>query len=144
MLCGLIGGLPITCLIPHSAVNVSAHGRTKRATILHGCFFLLSIIFFPGLLNRMPLSCLAAILMFVSFQLARPEMFVRAWQGGLYHFAPFMITLFAILFTDLLPGILIGLGVSVAFILHSNLRRPLTRTIEKHIGGELFVIELAN
>jgi carbonic anhydrase/SulP family sulfate permease len=82
--------------------------------------------------------------MFVSFQLARPEMFIRAWQGGLYQFAPFMITLFAILFTDLLPGILIGLGVSVAFILHSNLRRPLTRTIEKHIGGELFVIELAN
>lgn len=144
MLCGLIGGLPITCLIPHSAVNVSAQGRTKRATILHGCFFLLSIIFFPGLLNRIPLSCLAAILMFVSFQLARPEMFIRAWQGGLYQFAPFMITLFAILFTDLLPGILIGLGVSVAFILHSNLRRPLTRTIEKHIGGELFVIELAN
>lgn len=144
ILCGLVGGLPITCLIPHSAVNVNAHGRTKRATILHGCFFLLSVVFFPGLLNRIPLSCLAAILMFVSFQLARPANFIRAWHGGPYQFAPFMITLLAILFTDLLPGILIGLGVSVAFILHSNLRRPLTRTIEKHIGGEVFVIELAN
>lgn len=144
MLCGLMGGLPITCLVPHSAVNIISNGRTKRATILHGCFFLLSVVFFPGLLNRIPLSCLAAILMFVSFQLARPDYFVRAWRAGPYQFAPFMITLLAILFTDLLPGILIGLGVSIAFILHSNLKRPLTRTIEKHIGGELFVIELAN
>jgi carbonic anhydrase len=143
-LAGLVGGLPMTCLITHSAVNIKAHGRTKRATILHGCFFLLSVVFFPELLNRIPLSCLAAILMFVSYQLAQPDSFVRAWRGGAYQFAPFIITLLAILFTDLLPGILIGLGVSIAFILHSNLRRPLTRTLEKHLGGEVFVIELAN
>lgn len=144
LLCGLIGGLPLTCLVVHSAVNVQANGRTKRATILHGCFFLLSVVFFPYILNRIPLSCLAAILMFVGYQIARPATFTRAWQAGPYQFAPFIITVLAILFTDLLPGILIGLGVSVAFILHSNLRRPLTRTVEKHLGGDVFVIELAN
>ena len=66
------------------------------------------------------------------------------WSEGRYQFVPFVITVVAIVLTDLLVGVLIGLAISLAFILRSNLRRPLRRMVEKHLGGEVLHIELAN
>ncbi len=141
---GLIGGLPVTSVIVRSSVNINSGGKTKLATIIHGLLLLLCVALLPGWLNRIPLSSLAAVLIVTGFKLAKPKLFRQMWREGLNQFLPFLLTVLAILFTDLLIGILIGLGFSILFILRSNLRRPLRQIVETHIGGDVVRIELAN
>ncbi|MGI9470319.1 MAG: carbonic anhydrase, partial [Rubripirellula sp.] len=105
---------------------------------------LICVGLFPVYLNMIPLAALAAILLVTGFKLASPALFRQMWSEGRYQFAPFMITLVSIVFTDLLVGILIGLGVSTLFILNSNLRTPIRRIVETHLGGDVLHIELAN
>ena len=121
---GLVGGLPVTGVIVRSAANVTAGGRTRRSAILHGVWLLLAVALIPGLLNRIPLAALAAILLHTGTKLARPQIARELWRAGPYQFAPFAITLTAILLTDLLRGITIGLGVGAFFILIDHLRAP--------------------
>ncbi len=144
MAAGLIGGLPVTSVIIRSSVNINSGGKTKLATIVHGTLLLLCVVLLPTWLNRIPLSCLAAILIVTGFKLAKPKLFKQMWREGLNQFLPFIVTITAIVFTDLLVGILIGLGFSILFILRSNLRRPLSQFVERHLGGEVVRIELAN
>ncbi|HVK10309.1 MAG TPA: SulP family inorganic anion transporter, partial [Gemmataceae bacterium] len=141
---GLIGGLPITSVIVRSSVNINAGARTKLSAIWHGVLLVGCVAFLPHVLNLIPLSCLAAILVVTGFKLASPALFKQMWSEGRYQFAPFVITVAAIVLTDLLVGVLIGLGVSLSFILWSNLRRPIRMIIEKHLGGEVVKIDLAN
>ncbi len=141
---GLLGGIPVTSVIVRSSVNINAGGQTKLATIFHGILLLVSAMFLSTWLNMIPLSCLAAILLVTGFKLASPELVRQMWKQGRYQFVPFALTVVAIVLTDLLVGILIGLAVSVSFILNSNLRRPIRRVVEKHLGGDVLHIELAN
>ena len=142
--CGLVGGLPITSVIIRSSVNVNAGGQTKLATLLHGALLLVSVPLIPTWLNTIPLSCLAAILLMTGIKLASPALIKQMWAEGRYQFIPFVATLTAIVFTDLLIGIVIGLVVAIGFILNSNMRRPVRRFVEKHLGGDVVHIELAN
>ena len=144
VLVGLIGGIPITSVIVRSSVNVNAGSQTKLSTILHGLLLLVSVVFLPVWLNMIPLSCLAAILLVTGVKLASPALVRKMWSEGRYQFAPFVITVVSIVLTDLLIGVVIGLGISLAFILHSNLRRPLRRIVERHLGGDVLRIVLAN
>ena len=141
---GLIGGLPMTSVIVRGSVNVSAGAKTKRSAIGHGALLLVCVALFPIYLNMIPLAALAAILLVTGFKLASPALFRQMWQEGRYQFIPFLTTLVAIVFTDLLIGVLIGLAVSMLFILNSSLRRPIRRIIETHIGGDVLKIELAD
>lgn len=141
---GLVGGLPVTSVIVRSSVNINAGAKTKRSAVLHGCLLLLSVALLPHWLNLVPLSCLAAILIMTGFKLAAPRLFRQMWRQGWNQFLPFVVTVAAILLTDLLVGILIGLGFSIVFILRSNLQRPLRQIREKHVGSEVLRIELAN
>lgn len=141
---GLVGGLPVTSVIVRGSVNVNAGAKTKVSTIFHGLLLLISVALFPAYMNLIPLAALAAILLVTGFKLASPALFKQMWQEGRYQFAPFLITLLSIVFTDLLTGILIGLGVSVLFILNSSLRQPIRRIVESHLGGDILHIELAN
>lgn len=141
---GLVGGIPITSVIVRSAVNINAGAQTKMSTIVHGVLLLVCVIFLPAWLNVIPLSCLAAILLVNGAKLASPQLFKQMWQEGRYQFIPFVLTVAAIVFTDLLVGILIGLAIATGFILNSNLRRPIRRCVEKHLGGDVLHIELAN
>jgi carbonic anhydrase len=104
-----------------------------------GCVLLL-----PELLNSIPLSALAAILLVTGFKLASPKLFASMLRAGKTQFVPFVVTVVAIVFTDLLVGILIGLVNATAYILYSNMRRPLRRFQERHVGGDVLRIELAN
>ncbi len=144
MASGLLGGLPVTSVIVRSSVNIDAGGKTKLSTVTHGVLLFLCVAFLPVWLNRIPLSALAAILLVTGFKLASPALIRQMWSKGRSQFLPFAATVVAIVFTDLLVGILIGLAISIAFILHSNLQRPLRRVMEKHIGGDVLRIELAN
>ena len=141
---GLIGGLPITSVIVRSSVNINAGGKTKLAAIIHGVLLLVSVAFLPMWLNLIPLSCLAAILLVTGIKLASPALVKQMWNEGRYQFIPFAATVVAIVLTDLLIGVLIGLAISIGFILNSNMRRPMRRFIEKHLGGDVLHIELAN
>jgi carbonic anhydrase/SulP family sulfate permease len=144
LLAGLVGGLPMTSVIVRSSVNINAGGRTKLSAILHGLLLIGCVVTVPQWLNEIPLSALAAILIVTGFKLASPKLFREMWKEGRAQFLPFVITIAAIVFTDLLTGVIIGLGISILFILHSNLRRPLRRIVEKHAGGDVLRIELAN
>lgn len=119
---GLIGGLPLTSVIVRSSANVHAGARTKMSTIYHGFFILLSVAFIPGILGLIPLSALAAILIYTGFKLASPSLFRSFYQKGWDQFLPFVATVVIILFTDLLVGVLAGLAIGLFFSARSNFR----------------------
>ena len=119
---GLIGGLPLTSVIVRSSANVSAGGKTKQSTIFHGILLILCAALIPGLLNKIPLSALAGILIFTGYKLAKITLFKEFYQKGFNQFIPFCVTIIAILFTDLLIGISIGIAVSMIFIIRSNFK----------------------
>ncbi len=141
---GLLGGLPMTSVIERSSVNLHAGGRTKLSTVFHGCLLLGSVVLVPCWLNEIPLAALAAILLMTGLKLASPRLIRQMWAEGSHQFVPFIITVLAIVFTDLMMGMLIGLVMSVFFILHSNMRSPLRKVMEQHITGDVLRIELAN
>jgi MFS superfamily sulfate permease-like transporter len=141
---GLVGGLPVTSVIVNSSVNLNAGAQTQLSAISYGVLTAAFVFFFPSYLNHIPIACLAAILLATGIKLASPWLFMRMWKDGYAQFVPFLLTLLAIFFTDLLAGALIGLGLSLAFILSSNLRRPLRIIVEKRHEGEVTRIELAN
>jgi carbonic anhydrase/SulP family sulfate permease len=144
VLCGLVGGLPVTSVIVRSSVNVNAGNKTRLSTIFHGTLLLGCVLLVPSLLNRIPLASLGAILVMTGLKLASPKLVKQMWAEGRPQFLPFAVTVVAIVATDLLKGIVVGLLVAVGFILHSNLRRPLRRVLEKHVTGEILRIELSN
>ena len=144
LVCGLIGGLPVTSVVVRGSVNISSGAKTKLSALVHGALLLLSVALLPAYMNMIPLSALAAILLVTGFKLASPKLFKQMWDEGRYQFLPFIITVAAIILTDLLIGIVVGLGTSILFILNSNLRRPIRRIVETHLAGDVLHIELAN
>ena len=141
---GLIGGIPLTSVIVRGSVNVGAGAKSKVSCIFHGVLIAVFVVFLPHVLNLIPRSCLGAILVVTGVKLASPALIKRMWDEGRFQFIPFMVTLTAVVFTDILKGILIGIAASMTFILISNLRKPLRQTIEKHLGGDVLHIQLAN
>ncbi len=121
---GLIGGLPVTGVIVRSAANVDAGARTKLSAILHGLLLAAAVVSIPALLNHIPLASLAAILIFTGFKLAHPKIWSSMWRQGSSQFLPFALTIVAILLTDLLVGIGIGLALGLLFILFEHSRQP--------------------
>ncbi|MFQ3596720.1 MAG: SulP family inorganic anion transporter [Chloroherpetonaceae bacterium] len=119
-LSGLLGGLPITAVIVRSSANVYAGARTRTSTITHGLLLLFSVLFIPHVLNLIPLSSLACILIMVGYKLAHYALFVRMYQSGRDVFLPFIVTVVAVIFTDLLIGIAIGSMVGLFFVLRAN------------------------
>lgn len=144
LVAGLLGGLPITSVIVRGSVNVASGARTRISAISHGVFLAASFILVPQLLNRIPLSCLAAILLITGLKLASPALFKKTWAAGRTQFLPFIATVGAIVLIDLLVGVVIGLVVSITFILYSNFRRPLRKRLEHHLGEDVLRIQLAN
>lgn len=117
---GFFGGLPITSVVVRSSANVSAGAQTKLSTILHGILLLLSVLFIPHLLNKIPLAALAAVLIFTGYKLAKVSLFREFFRKGWEQFTPFFVTIVAILLSDLLIGILIGLLIGLFFVMKSN------------------------
>ena len=119
---GLIGGLPLTSVVVRSSANVSAGAKTKVSAILHGVLLLICVFFIPLILNKIPLSALAAVLIFTGYKLARVSLFKEFFQKGWDQFVPFVVTVIAIITTDLLVGIIVGIIVGLFFMVRSNFR----------------------
>ncbi|MBX2962999.1 MAG: SulP family inorganic anion transporter [Cyclobacteriaceae bacterium] len=125
MISGLIGGLPVTSVIVRSSANVNSGGKTKTSAIVHGILLLVSVILIPGLLNKIPLASLASILLQVGYKLCKPSLIKVMFKMGWGQFIPFTITILAILFTNLLTGIFIGLSIGLIFVLRANFHKAL-------------------
>lgn len=144
MVCGLLGGLPLTSVIVRSSVNVNAGGRTRWSAITHGVLLLVSVLFLARWINHVPLSALAAVLIVTGWKLAHPTVFAQKWRAGLVQFVPFLTTVLAIVFTDLLIGVLVGLFVSLSFVFGRNLRGGFRVIRESHVGGVVHRIEFGS
>jgi carbonic anhydrase/SulP family sulfate permease len=139
---GLIGGIPVTAVIIRGSVNIHAGAKTKVSAIVHGVLLLVAVLALPTALNRIPLSCLAAILLVTGVRLASPKLIRQMWKSGRDQFLPFAVTVLAIVFTDLLIGLGIGMAVALGFILNRQFSRPFRRIDEKHLLGDVLTVEL--
>ncbi|GAA4269160.1 SulP family inorganic anion transporter [Hyunsoonleella aestuarii] len=136
ILSGLIGGLPITQVIVRSSANIQSGGVSKMSAIIHGFFLLISIIIIPTLLNMIPLSVLAAILLVVGYKLAKPQLFKKMYELGWKQFIPFVVTVLGIVFIDLLYGIGLGLAVGIVVILLKSYQNSHFLHIEDKSNGK--------
>lgn len=143
IIAGFIGGLPMTSVIVRTSANINSGGRTKLATISHGLFLLLAVVSIPSILNKIPLASLAAILIMIGLKLASPKVFKHMWHNGKFQFIPFIVTVVAVVFTDLLKGVGIGLVISIIFILRGNMKLAYFFRKDKHKEGEVIKIKLA-
>jgi len=144
ILSGLIGGLPITQVIVRSSANIQSGGKTKKAAIIHGFFLLISVMLIPGLLNMIPLSVLAAVLLIVGYKLAKPALFSVMYKQGWKQFVPFIVTILGIVFTDLLLGIGLGLAVGIVIILFKSYQNShFLHIIDKSNGKHKIQMTLA-
>jgi MFS superfamily sulfate permease-like transporter len=134
-LSGLLGGLPITAVIVRSSANAEAGARTKLSGIFHGIWLLLFVFFLAFLLNLIPYCVLAVILMRTGYNLAKPKMIRSVYKLGREQFMPFIVTIVAILFTDLLIGVGIGVAYAGYYIFKNTYKAGFTLTIrtEGHI-----------
>ncbi|MBW2460045.1 MAG: SulP family inorganic anion transporter, partial [Deltaproteobacteria bacterium] len=120
---GLLGGLPITAVIVRGSANVQAGGRTRGSAFFHGVWLLVAVVAVPFVMNLIPLAALAAVLLYVGYKLAPFSLFHDMIQKRPIELAaPFIVTIFGVLFTDLLKGVGAGMIVAVFFILRTNLK----------------------
>src|SRR6478736_4826396 len=127
---GLLGGLPITSVIVRSSTNINNGARTKASTISHGVILFLAILLIPKVLEFIPLACLAGILIVIGYNLTHPSLYKSMYAKGLSQFLPFITTVAAVTFTNLLQGVFLGILVAVFFILRSNFNEAIIMVID--------------
>lgn len=120
---GLIGGLPVTSVIVRSSANLTSGGRTRSAAFIHGIFLLTAVMFAGEIMARIPLACLAVILLQIGYKLIRPSLVLKMYKFGREQFVPFAVTIVAIMVTDLLRGVIVGLVVGLVFVLRRKTHR---------------------
>lgn len=138
-LSGLVGGLPITAVIVRSSANVAAGGKTKLSAFLHGIWLFGCVVMIGEILNLIPLASLAAVLLLVGYKLTKPALYRSTLKRGMSQFIPFMATIVAILFTDLLIGISFGMLVGFAFVIKSNMHKSVSMVSD----GNLYLIRFS-
>jgi MFS superfamily sulfate permease-like transporter len=143
MVSALLGGLPLTSVIVRTSANNNAGAKSKMSAIIHGFLLLVSVLTIPMILNKIPLATLAAILILVGYKLAKPATFKHFWMQGKYQFIPFIATLLAVVFTDLLKGVALGIIISIIFVLKGNIKRAYSFRKEEYSDGDIIHIDLA-
>jgi len=139
----LLGGLPMTSVVVRSSTNASAGAKTKMSAIIHGILLLVSVLSIPFMLNKIPLAALAAILLTIGYKLAKPAVFKHFFKRGKYQFVPFVVTVVAVVFTDLLIGVALGMIISIFAILRGNMKRAYYFRKEEYEDGDVIHIHLA-
>lgn len=132
---GALGGLPVTAVIVRSGANVAAGARERLSAIVHALLLLICVLALPDVLNHIPQACLAAVLVQVGLNLAKPSLFIEQRRLGMDQLVPFLVTIVAVLATDLLKGVVVGIVVGVVVAL----RKAATSSIERtdHPDGSI-------
>ena len=112
-LCGLLGGLPMTGVIVRSSANVEAGARTRLSAILHGVWLLVAVVAIPFVLRLVPVSALAALLVYTGYKLMKQDLRMLVKRGGRFELIVYFSTIVAIVATDLLKGVLFGLALAI-------------------------------
>jgi MFS superfamily sulfate permease-like transporter len=139
----LLGGLPMTSVVVRTSANNTAGAKSKLSAIIHGLLLTICVISIPTILNKIPLSTLAAVLLLVGYKLANPKIIFHFWAKGKYQFVPFIATFVAVVFTDLLKGVALGMIISILFVLKGNLKRAYSFKKEEYLDGDIIHINLA-
>ena len=139
----LLGGLPMTSVVVRTSANNTAGAKSKLAAIIHGLLLTICVISIPTILNKIPLATLAAVLLLVGYKLANPKIIFHFWAKGKYQFVPFIATFVAVVFTDLLKGVALGMIISILFVLKGNLKRAYSFKKEEYLDGDIIHINLA-
>jgi MFS superfamily sulfate permease-like transporter len=134
-LAGVAGGIPITSVIVRSSANAEAGAKTKSSAFFHGVWLLLTVLFAASVVSYIPYCVLAVILIRTGYNLAKPKMIAAIYRQGREQFLPFAVTVCAILFTDLLIGVLIGIAYAIYFLIKHTYRAGYTlkERLEGHI-----------
>lgn len=143
MISALLGGLPMTSVVVRTTANANAGAETKMSAIFHGILLIVCAVAIPSVLNMIPLATLAAVLLLVGYKLANPKVIKHFYERGKYQFIPFIATMLAVVFTDLLKGVALGLIISVIFILKGNMQRAYNFRKEQYQDGDVIHIDLA-
>lgn len=138
-----IGGLPMTSVVVRSSANANAGATSKVSAMIHGVLLLLCVITIPFILNLIPFATLAAVLILVGYKLAKVSTFMHFWHKGKFQFIPFIATVLAVVFLDLLKGVGIGLLISVIYILQGNMKRAYYLRRDQMEEGDEINIKLA-
>jgi MFS superfamily sulfate permease-like transporter len=143
LLSGLLGGLPITAVIVRSSANAEAGAKSKLSAFTHGVWLLLIVLFAVSLINMVPYCILAVILIRTGYNLAKPKMILGVYKQGREQFLPFIVTVIAILFTDLLVGVIIGIIYCIYFLIKHTYRAGFIVKEKKEGDSQYFIIDLA-
>ena len=139
----VIGGLPITSVVVRSSANANAGATSKVSSVIHGVLLLICVLAIPFILNLIPLATLAAVLLIVGYKLASPEKIKHFLAKGKFQYIPFLATIIAVVFTDLLTGVGIGMAIAVFFILQGNMKRAYYFSKEELETAEEVTLKLA-
>ncbi|MEQ1635306.1 MAG: SulP family inorganic anion transporter [Methylococcales bacterium] len=137
LVAGLVGGLPMIAEIVRSSANVNNGAKTSWANFFHGALLLIFVVLFPRLIHSIPLSALAALLVFTGFRLASPKAFAKVMGIGKEQLFMFVVTIIGVLATDLLIGV--AIGILTKFAIHMLRGVRLNNLFKIH-----FVIENIN
>ncbi|MBL0144861.1 MAG: SulP family inorganic anion transporter [Chitinophagaceae bacterium] len=140
---GLLGGIPITAVIVRSSANAEAGAKTKLSGFTHGLWLLIVILFAIPLVNMIPFCVLAVILIRTGYNLAKPKMIYAVYKQGREQFMPYIITVAAILFTDILKGVLIGIIYSIYFLIKHTYKAGYVIKERKEGHSKHYTMELA-
>jgi len=143
ILSGIMGGLPMTAVIVRGTANISAGARSKFSSFYHGVLLLLCVIFLHKILNKIPLAALAAILLVIGYKLTNIGLYKTIFKNGVEQFVPFILTILAIVVTDLLKGIIVGIIVAVIFILRRNLKLAYSCSMKENEDTKVMRLDLA-
>lgn len=142
IVCGLVGGLPVTSVIVRSSANINAGAQSKTSAIIHAALLLISVLLLPGLLALIPNACLAAILIMTGLKLTKFAIFKEQWKFGAEQFIPFVVTVLVMLTTDLLKGVCAGVVISVIFIIRDNIKFSFESSTEEMNGKQYYLLKL--
>ncbi|QED23387.1 bifunctional SulP family inorganic anion transporter/carbonic anhydrase [Candidatus Deianiraea vastatrix] len=142
MASGLLGGIPLTSVVVRTAINVDSGGKTKFATISHGIFLMLSVLCIPRYMNMIPLSSLAAVLIYSGWRLVVNTNLKRIFKNGKQYYIPFVATTLFIMFTNVLIGVCAGMALGFVFVLKANYVKSFSFKKYKYHAGEVLKIHL--
>lgn len=118
MLSSIAGGLTIIPGGVKSRANIDAGGRTLWANFYNAVFLILFLFFAKDLISRIPLAAISAILIYVGWRLCEYKVFTKTFAIGRDQIVIFVFTILAILATDLLKGILLGVAAEIVMLVY--------------------------